>query len=289
MATMARLLDEVERRLTEAPVWSGSVRGHARTEARLLVEHALRLDAADPARATRDAVTQADLDAVNALLRRRVRDRVPTAYLVGETEYDGIRLRVEQGTFIPRNALEFVFDEVVADVVWGGQPRALDLCCGVGAVGIGIARRHPEVLVDQVDLDGLAVTVAKANAVRHGVEDRCTGYIGDLFDPLPAGRRYDLVTVNPPYVPEAREDTTCQEVRAEPRGAVFSPGDGLSLTRAVLVQVAERLTDDGLLVLEVGPEQHDHVDWLLAGRGRWRQHRGRPLHLVTVRRPDLVR
>lgn len=291
MIPAARLAAEVQRLLADAPVWSGYVRGAGRREAELLVGHALGVDLLDPAN-LHTPVTRADVDAVNTLLRRRVHDRVPVPYLVGETVYDGLRLRVEPGTFIPRNALQFVLDEVVAEVPWGRgatQPRALDLCCGVGAVGVAVARRHPGVRVDQVDLDAHAVDVAKDNAVRHGVDDRCRQFVGDLFAPLPPGRRYDLVTVNPPYIPDSQEQRTCGEVRNEPRGAVFSPGDGLSLTRAVLASVAPWLRDDGVLVLEVGPSQHDHVDWLLAGRGRWWSHRGRPLHLVSIDRRDLVR
>lgn len=288
MGTAAGVVNQVERVLGNAPVWSGYVRGAGRREAELLVGHAIGRDLLDPAQQD-IPVTRADVEAVNELLRRRVRERVPVPYLIGETVYDGMRLRVDPGTFVPRNALEFVLDDVVEQVAWCEEPRALDLCCGVGAVGLAVARRHPRVRVDQVDLDPLAVTVAKDNAVRQGLDDRCTGLVGDLFAPVPAGRRYDLVTVNPPYIPARHEQTTCREVRHEPRGAVFSGGDGLSLARAVVAAVAEHLTDHGLLVLEVGPPQHDHVDWMLAGRGRWWRHRDKPLHLVSISRRDLIR
>lgn len=288
MVAVARLVEVVERKLDEAPVWNGYLRGGVWTEARLLVGHALGVDAFDADATTRD-VAPGDVDAVNRLLVERVRTGRPVPYLVGETVYDRMRLRVEVGTFVPRNALEYVFDDVVGEVAWSDEPRALDLCCGIGAVGLGIARRHPTVVVDQLDIDEQAVLVAKANAVRRRVEDRCRPQVSDLFDALPPARRYDLVTVNPPYVPSTSRDTTCREVRAEPDAAVFSDGDGLSLTRAVVARAASWLADDGLLVLEVGPAQHAELDWILAGRGRWWEHRGRPLHLVTVRRPELVR
>lgn len=287
MRTVAGLALDVAAVLGDAPVWSRYVRGGARAEAVLLVEHVLGEDLDAPGVAEREASDEL-VRAIEALLRRRIQERVPVPHLVGRTRYDGMRLDASERLFIPRNALEYVLDDVVESVPWSAVPRALDLCCGIGAVGLAVARRVPGLLLDQADVDPHAVEVAGRNAQRLGLAGRVEGAVGDLFDALPRGRRYDLVTANPPYVPARHGREACPEAHHEPPGAIFGEGDGLGLTRAIVAAAPRWLAPRGVLVLECSPAQHDHLAWMLAGRGRWWEHGGRPLHLVSVTRDQLV-
>ncbi|MBK5307776.1 MAG: HemK family protein methyltransferase [Frankiaceae bacterium] len=233
------------------------------------------------------AVSSLERVQILGLLERRVDGPTPVPYLLGESFFAGRRFTVRPGVFIPRSALGKLLDQVLAEVVWSAQPRALELGCGTGALGISIAVRVPAANVDLVDIDPLAVQVATANIRRHRVGERMQAAVSDMYDGVDRAARYDVIVANLPYVPEAQIGRTNTEIDAEPQTAIYRPGDGLDLVRRALAGSAPHLADRGLLVLEVGTSNQPAVAELLAGRGRWWQSGGAAAGVVSLTRADL--
>lgn len=260
--------------------------GSARKDADALVfetlsirdHHARYLDA---------VVTAVERAAILDLLERRVSGPTPVPYLTGEAFFAGRRFSVKPGVFIPRSALGTLLDEVVADTRWSETPRALELGCGSGALGLSIAIRIATVHVDLVDIDELAVEVTRANIERHGLADRARAEVGDLYGGVEPSARYDLVVANLPYVPQAMQGRGAGEIDAEPAAAVFRAGDGLDLVRSAIAQSPLHLSDEGTLVLEVGVMNEEPIRQLLAGRGRWWVHEGQATGVVSLTRDEL--
>ncbi len=278
--TAARIVREIARHLDRRGAWAG-YHGSLEAEARLLLEEV----GVDP---RGDAVVPpAALGRITELLRRRL-DGEPLAHVLGWTRYRGLRLACPPGTFVPRNAVGHVLDEVLAPVPVGG--RVAEVGTGVGAVAIAVALARPDVRVVATDVAPAAVEAARANVASHGVGARVDVRAGDLLGPLDGAGPFDLVLANLPYVPDAVAPRANREARHEPAAAIFRPADGLDLVRALVAGAPGHLAPHGRLVLEVGPGQRSHVHWMLAGRGTWLVDGDRrPLGLVDVGRHDLVR
>jgi ribosomal protein L3 glutamine methyltransferase len=139
--------------------------------------------------------------------------------------------------------------------------RVLDLCTGCGCIGIAVARAFPGARVDLADLSEEALAYARRNVARHGLVDRVEVVRSDGFSAL-AGRRYDLVVCNPPYVSRAEFDTLPAEYRAEPALGLRSGEDGLDLPLRILAGAPAHLAEEGVLVCEVG-ESREALEALL--------------------------
>lgn len=144
-----------------------------------------------------------------------------------------------------------------------GPIRVLDLCAGSGCIGITLALEHEGVEVDLVELDEGAAEVARANIEKHGVGDRCSVHVGDLFAALPGERRYDLILSNPPYVPSGEIEGLAPEVRKEPRLALDGGADGLDVVRRIVRDAGRYLLPGGTLALELDLKQPPTVvEWM---------------------------
>ena len=195
-----------------------------------------------------------------ALIARRVDERTPAAYLTGEAWLGDYRFTVDPRVIVPRSFIaELLFERLAP---WIDDPTAvssvLDLCTGSGCLAIIAADAFPNARVDAVDLSAEALAVARVNVDAYVLGDRVHLIESDLFDRL-SKRRYDLIVTNPPYVNDASMTALPDEYRREPRMALAGGHDGLDLVRHILDAAPERLTDDGLLVVEVGHERH-HVE-----------------------------
>ena len=237
------LIDAFAARLRAADVVFGHGTDNARDEAWRLVTGILR--GRRPTSALRGEL--------EALLKRRIADRVPVPYLTGEAWFGDLRLSVPAGVVIPRSPMA----EVVAN---RGRPwlereprRILDLCCGSGCIGLAAAHVFPDAEVDLVDDDPVAVAAARENlrSADPAVAARAEVIASDLFGNL-GGRRYDLVLCNPPYVPTAELDAAPREFRHEPRHGLDGGADGLDVWRRIVSQVDAHLAPGGVLVGEVG-------------------------------------
>lgn len=238
-----------------AGLFFGHGTDNAWDEAVQLVLHCLHLPVQESNPQWLDArLTMTERRAVVDLLQRRLDERVPAAYLTGEAWFAGLRFRVDPRVLVPRSP--------IAELIQSGfepwltrEPEAiLDLCTGSGCIGIACAYAFPEARVDLSDISSDALQVAEQNIIGHQLQDRVEALESDLFSGL-EGRVYDLIVSNPPYVD--RDDLAAMpvEYRAEPALGLASGDDGLDFTRRLLGQAADHLSEEGILVVEVGNSQ----------------------------------
>ncbi|MGE8360461.1 50S ribosomal protein L3 N(5)-glutamine methyltransferase [Pseudomonas sp.] len=194
------------------------------------------------------------------LLRLRIEERVPTAYLLGEAWFCGLPFVVDERVLVPRSPIAEVIDSRFRPWLAHEPARILDLCTGSGCIGIACAYEFTEAEVVLGDLSFDALEVANQNIERHGLEERVYTVQGDGFDGLP-GQRFDLIVSNPPYVDAEDFADMPAEYQHEPEMGLACGNDGLDLVRRMLAEAADHLTEKGVLVVEVGNSQV-HVEAL---------------------------
>lgn len=188
------------------------------------------------------------------LVDRRCRERVPSAYLTGEAWLRGLRFRADPRALVPRSLIAEAIEEGLEHWLPDEPPRAvLDLCTGGGSLAVLAALRFPQSRIDAADLSPQALALARENLALHHLADRVELHEGDLFAPL-AGRRYDLILCNPPYVNAGSMAALPPEFLAEPQQALAGGDDGMDLVRRILAGAREHLEPGGLLLLEIGHE-----------------------------------
>ncbi|WP_145009020.1 50S ribosomal protein L3 N(5)-glutamine methyltransferase [Pseudomonas oryzihabitans] len=197
---------------------------------------------------------------LGVLLHRRIQERVPTAYLLGEAWFCGLPFAVDERVLVPRSPIGELIDARFEPWLPATPTRILDLCTGSGCIGIACAYAFPEAEVALGDLSYEALEVAWQNIERHGLEDRVYTVQGDGFAGLP-GQRFDLIVSNPPYVDAEDFADMPAEYQHEPELGLACGDDGLDLVRRLLAEAADHLTERGLLIVEVGNSQV-HVEAL---------------------------
>jgi ribosomal protein L3 glutamine methyltransferase len=256
-ATNLRTVRDLLRLAVTRMAEEGVCFGHGQTdtvdEAIFLVLRALKLPLERADLFLDAALTAPELDRIAGLIERRVRDRVPAAYLLNEAWLQGHRFYVDERTIVPRS---FIAELLLNDLApWIADPEEvadmLDLCTGSGCLAVLAAASFPNAAVDAVDLSDDALAVARRNIDEHGLAGRITPLQSDLFDAIP-GRRYDLILSNPPYVTEDSMARLPAEYRHEPRMALAAGADGLDLVRRILAESRAHLKPGGMLVVEVG-------------------------------------
>jgi release factor glutamine methyltransferase len=232
----------------------------------LLPDVVARLRAAGCVFAEDEAALLVGTGATGEQLERLVSRRVagePLELVLGWAAFDGLRVRVAPGVFVPRRRSELLV-RIAVDVIGSGAPVVVDLCCGTGALGAAVARRAPAAQVHAADLDPDAVACARANLPPERV------HAGDLFDALPAGLRghVDLLLVNAPYVPTGAIALMPPEARDhEHRIALDGGEDGLALHRRIASEVASWLSSSGAVVIETSERQAPQTAALFAAAG----------------------
>ncbi len=222
-----------------------------RLDAELLVGHALKIDRMRVILDGDRLLEGVELATLRDLVKRR-RSFEPIAYLRGEREFYGLKFRVDKRVLVPRPDTETLVDVALARSARVSMSmRQLDLCTGSGCVAVAMARQRPTAQVSASDLSADALVVARSNAQRLGAYN-VAFYTGDLFEPF-EGRRFDVVTANPPYIPTAEIETLMPDVRDhEPRLALEGGADGLDLVRRIVAAAPDHLQSGGLLALEIG-------------------------------------
>lgn len=240
-------------RFNEAKLFFGHGSDNAFDEAAYLILHTLHLplDRLEP---FLDAsLTHGESEEVQAVIERRVRERIPAAYLTQEAWLGGHRFYVDERVIVPRSFIAELLPEQLAP--WVENPdevtRALDLCTGSGCLAILAALAFPNADVDAVDLSRDALDVAAKNVAEYGLADRVELIESDLFAALD-GRSYDVIISNPPYVNAESVAALPPEYQAEPALALGSGEDGLDATRQILAKARAHLNPGGLLVVEIG-------------------------------------
>jgi ribosomal protein L3 glutamine methyltransferase len=187
------------------------------------------------------------------LIQRRVTERVPTAYLLREAWLRGFKFYVDERVIVPRSFIAELLDKSLAPYIEYPEliQSAADICTGSGCLGILLAHAFPDAQIDVVDISPDAIAVANINIRQYQLEHQVHAIQSDMLSAL-QGKRYDLIISNPPYVDAQAMAQLPEEYRNEPQLALGSGADGLDHTHTLLSQAADFLTDDGLLVVEIG-------------------------------------
>jgi release factor glutamine methyltransferase len=264
--TIRALLAEAESLLAAGPHPE-----RARRDAETLLLHSMRQDVPDTNLAWLIAHDYETLPAhVYADFRAGIQRRhggEPIQYITGEAEFYGLSFKVNRAVLIPRPETEHLVEKVSELARGLERPRIVDVGTGSGAIAVALAGHLPSARIDATDQSAAALEVARANAARNGVAERVFFYEGDLLVPV-AGKRFDVIVSNPPYVPEADRDSLAVEVRDyEPAQALFAGADGLQIYRRLIPAAFEALFHQRYLALEIGFGQDAAVHALLAGAG----------------------
>jgi len=253
--TLRDLLRHAVTRFNTEQLYFGHGSDNAFDEAAYLLLHTLKLplDRLDPFLDAR--LTEPEINTLVALIERRAKDRVPVAYLTHEALLGDYRFYVDERVIVPRSFIaELIPDQFQP---WVSNPdeikNVLDLCTGSGCLAIMLADVFPNAQIDAVDLSTDALEVAKKNVNDYELLDRVTLYHSDLYHQLP-DKKYDLIVTNPPYVNSASMTKLPAEYRAEPQMALAGGEDGMDLVRRIVAGAKDRLTDNGVLIVEIGNE-----------------------------------
>lgn len=254
--TVAGLIDDATTRIAAA---LGLQRRDARLDARVLAAHVLGVDAAWLIAHDTDLLSAQQTDAYQTLLARRLNGS-PIAYLVGSREFFGRPFRVSPDVLIPRPDTERLIELALAQIPPAQAVDVLDLGTGSGCIAITLARERPLARVTAVDRSPAALAIAQRNAELLGA---CVEFLAsDWFSAL-AGRRFDLVVSNPPYIAAADPHLAQGDVRFEPLSALAAGPDGLDDLRHLIAAACAHLQPGGTLLLEHGHDQAKAVRTLL--------------------------
>ena len=249
--TVGDAIRQGARQFEEAGLFFGHGTDNPWDEALSLVLYVLNLPwDVDPAVAEH-SLDDEERAAILALFERRIRERIPAAYLTGEAWFAGIPFCVDQRVLVPRSPIAELIETGFSPWLSAPPRSVLDLCAGSGCLGIACALYLEDVRVTLSDISEDALEVARKNIARHGVEERVTAVQSDLFSAL-GGKRYDLIVSNPPYVDAGDLAAMPAEYHHEPEIGLGSGADGLDLTRRLLGRAEEHLTEEGVLIVEVG-------------------------------------
>ncbi|MQY50429.1 50S ribosomal protein L3 N(5)-glutamine methyltransferase [Rhodocyclus gracilis] len=256
LCTLRDLLRFTVSRFNEANLFFGHGSDNAWDEAVYLLLHALHLplDRLEPFLDAR--LTAQEREQALALIERRVKERLPAAYLTREAWLGEHRFYVDERVIVPRSFIAELLDEQLSP--WIDDPWAvsdvLDLCTGSGCLAILAALAFPEAAVDAIDISPDALAVAERNVADYELGERVRLVRSDLLSEVKA-RRYDVIISNPPYVDAAAMRALPAEYRCEPALALASGEDGLDIVRTLLREAHKHLKPDGLLVVEIGHQR----------------------------------
>lgn len=235
-----------------AGLFFGHGTDNAYDEARVLVSHVLNLPFDFEPDLLDARLAMFEREAILGLLKRRIDERVPAAYLTKEAWFGGLSFYVDERVLVPRSPIAELIAQDFEPWLSGTYPqRILDLCTGSGCIGIACAYQFEEARVDLADISLDAINVADINIARHELSDRVRAVQSDVFEWL-EGEHYDLIVSNPPYVDAEDLADMPAEYHREPALGLASGPDGLDITRQILRNAAKYLNTGGVIVVEVG-------------------------------------
>ncbi|MGC1523091.1 MAG: 50S ribosomal protein L3 N(5)-glutamine methyltransferase [Steroidobacteraceae bacterium] len=250
--TVGAAIDRCERALRRARVHFGHGTDNARDEAAELVFFAARLAHGLGRSAYAKPLTARRSARIDALLERRIAERMPLAYLTHRSFFAGLELFVDERVLVPRSPIaELILQRFQPWTDARRVRRILDVGTGSGAIALACAVAFPAARVDAVDISPAALQVARRNRRRLKLERRVRLLQSDHFDAV-EGCRYDIIVSNPPYVGRAEMRSLPREYEHEPRLGLASGADGLNSVRAILAAARRHLRRDGILAVEVG-------------------------------------
>ena len=261
--SVAGALEAMTARFEEAGLYFGHGVDNAWDEAVVLLLSVLGIPPDQAGRELLERCLSArQAESVESLARRRIEERLPAPYLTGEAWFCGLRFLVDTNVLIPRSPIAELIDNGFRPWLPAGLAvrRILDIGTGSGCIAIACAQAFPGAEVDAADISPSALALARRNIALHGLEGRVRAVESDIFSGIAVGRRYELIVSNPPYVGEQEMATLPDEYRHEPALGLVADDGGLALVRRILAGAADHLTDDGLLVCEVGNSEQALVE-----------------------------
>lgn len=237
--------------MNQAEVYFGHGAADAWQEANLLLAAVTALDFNELAEVGDCRLTSFEKQRFWQLLQKRIDQRVPASYLTHQAWFAGLPFYVDERVLVPRSPISELIEQQFEPWLSQSPERILDLCTGSGCIAIACAYAFPEAEVDAIDISQEALAVCERNIEEHGLTHQVTPIASDGFDGVP-GQRYDLIVTNPPYVDAEDMADLPAEYHHEPELGLAAGHDGLDLVRRILREAPEHLTDDGILICEVG-------------------------------------
>ncbi|MCL1143579.1 50S ribosomal protein L3 N(5)-glutamine methyltransferase [Shewanella gaetbuli] len=240
-------------RFNDAGIYYGHGTDNAWDEAIALVFHALHLPEEIGQQVIHTNLTSSEKHKIVELIIRRVRERLPVPYLTNKARFAGLEFFVDERVLVPRSPIAEMINNNFSPWLYNKPVnRIMDLCTGSGCIAIACAYAFEDAEVDALDISEDALEVAQVNIEGLGVMDRVFPIQSDIFSSIPKGPQYDLIVSNPPYVDEEDIGDMPEEYHHEPEIGLASGRDGLDLTKRILANAADYLTENGVLVVEVG-------------------------------------
>jgi ribosomal protein L3 glutamine methyltransferase len=239
-------------RFTQAEICFGHGTVTALDEAAALVLHTLYQPYNLSEAYLETVLTFSERQTVINVIDRRINERKPAAYITHEAVFAGLRFYVDERVLVPRSPIAELIEQRFSPWVdENAVVKILDVCTGSGCIAIACAYAFPEAQIDAVDLSQDALVVADMNVEKHHLAEQVTVYLSDLFNDLPEAR-YDVIVSNPPYVALEEWQQLPPEFRAEPDMGFLGGTSGLDLVLRILVDANDYLTEQGILIVEVG-------------------------------------
>jgi ribosomal protein L3 glutamine methyltransferase len=275
-STPRDLLRYAVSRFTAAKLFFGHGSAEAYDEAAYLILHTLHLplDRLEPFLDAR--LLDSEVAKVMAVIERRAVERVPAAYITNQAWLGTYPFYVDERVLVPRSFIAELIPQFFSP--WVEDPDAvqnvLELCTGSGCLAIMMADAFANSVVDAVDISTDALAVAELNIREYKLDGRVNPIASDLYQNVPF-KKYDLIVSNPPYVNSDSMTRLPPEYLVEPQIALAGGEDGMDLVREIIAGAAERLTPDGILIVEIGNEYdyaeaafgHLGLTWLTTSTG----------------------
>ncbi|TAN03360.1 MAG: 50S ribosomal protein L3 N(5)-glutamine methyltransferase [Rhodanobacteraceae bacterium] len=288
LASIIDLIRYAASRFNAAGLTFGHSHDNAIDEATHLVLSSLHLPPDLPPAYGAARVTAHEKAAVVALIERRIATREPVAYLVGEAWFAGMPFKSDRRALVPRSPIAELIEDGFSPWLDGREvERVLDLCTGSGCIGIAMAAHNPVWRVDIADVSDDALALARENIALHQLADHVHAVRSNLFEGL-RGERYDLIVSNPPYVTNAEYAALPGEYAHEPKLGLTAGADGLDIALRILRDAPEHLTDDGLLIVEVGESERALNALLPEVPFVWIEFKVGPMGVFALERHELV-
>ena len=234
----------------------------SRLEAEVMVMNVMRMPRQDLFSHQEDGVNAQQERELAQIVERRLK-REPLAYILAYKEFYGVNLLVNSDVLIPRPETETMVEHALFMALMGMETRELvvaDVGTGTGAIAINLAIHLPAARIYALDAADVVLDVASHNIRAHNVADRIKLAKGDLLEPLP--EPVDLIVANLPYIPTSRIPTLQPEIQWEPSAALDGGDDGLDLIRRLMLQAPDKLKENGIILLELDPDQVPAVEEL---------------------------
>ena len=227
----------------------------ARLNAELLIGHALGLKRMQLYLQFERPLTEPELEKIRPLVKRRGA-REPLQHILGETEFSGLKLKVDRRALVPRPETEYLVELIVGKQL-APPASILDLGTGTGALALALANQYPAARVIAVDKSAEALALATDNVAALGLGDRVRLLASDWFSALPTGEKFQLIVANPPYLTEAELAVAAPEVKNhDPRAALVATDEGRADLEHIIRAARGYLTESGMLACETGVAQH---------------------------------